>query len=367
MNMRKAILRLKDGTEFSCRAYGHQLENNIGEVVFNTGIPGYQEILTDPSYNGQIVVMTSPMIGNYGITAEDNQSSGAKATALIVRKLYRGPVAAGRMKLEEYLEREGIPVVDDIDTRGLTLYIREHGSQNGVLFYPEDREEAEKKLSAFPSISERDLIEGVAVKEKTYNPRLGKGFAEPPAKPEKHYAVVDFGIKTSIIDNLYRKNIAVTLLPPSSTAEDVLSLSPSALFLSNGPGDPALLEGAVEMARGCIGKIPVEGICLGHQIITIALGGRTKKMKFGHHGSNQPVFDTRMGKTFVTAQNHGFMSDPDSLPEGTEVWFRNANDGSIEGIRNDRLSVLSVQFHPEAAPGPEDGLFIFDEFKRMAR
>ncbi len=363
--MRKAILKLRDGKEFEGIAFGAPISLEAGEAVFNTGIPGYQEILTDPSYNGQIVTLTSPMIGNYGID-DDNESDGIKATALIIRKLYRGPVGHGRITLDAFMKQYGIPGLEDVDTRALTLHLRDHGSQNAILFYPEDRAEAEKKLMSFPQITERDLIDGVSVKERIDNPDLGPGFEKAPEMPGKRFALVDYGIKRSIINCFYKRGAAVTLLPPGSSAEDVLSLGADALFLSNGPGDPALLTDAVKMAKECIGKIPVQGICLGHQIITIALGGRTVKMKFGHHGSNHPVRDNITGKTFVTAQNHGFMSDPGSLPGNVSVWFVNANDGSIEGIYDDSLNVRSVQFHPEAAPGPEEAEAIFDIFLEKA-
>ena len=361
--MRKAILKLRDGKEFTGISFGADISLEAGEAVFNTGIPGYQEILTDPSYNGQIVTLTSPMIGNYGADVQDNESNGIKAAALIVKKLYRGPVMAGRMTLDGFMRKYGVPGLEDVDTRALTLHLRNHGSQNAVLFYPENRKEAEEKLLSFPLITERDLIDGVSVKEAVVNPELGSGFWKAPEHPDLHFAVVDYGIKRSIISSLYKENIKVTLLPNTAAMDDVLRIRPDALFLSNGPGDPALLKDAVRLASDAIGKLPVEGICLGHQIITIALGGRTVKMKFGHHGSNHPVCDMLTGRTFVTAQNHGFMSDPDSLPAGTEIWFRNANDNSIEGIFNEKLNTRSVQFHPEAAPGPMEASAIFKIFK----
>ena len=360
---RKAILKLKDGKEFEGIAFGADTGPSIGEAVFNTGIPGYQEILTDPSYSGQIVTLTSPMIGNYGITAGDSESSGVKAAALVVRKLYRGAVMDGRTTLDEYLRKEGIAGIEEVDTRALTLHLRDHGSQNAVIFKPEDREMAEKLLGSFPEITERDLIDGVSVKHSILNPDLGEGFCKAPEDPVRHFAVIDYGIKRSIINSLYKENIGVTLLPHTADINDVLAIRPDALFLSNGPGDPALLKDAVKLASDAIGKLPVEGICLGHQIITIAIGGRTVKMKFGHHGSNHPVRDMLTGRTFVTAQNHGFMSDPDSLPAGTEIWFRNANDESIEGLFSEKLNVRSVQFHPEAAPGPLEASAIFRIFK----
>ena len=360
--MKKAVLRLKDGKEFCGIAFGYDLSLDVGEVVFNTGIPGYQEILTDPSYNGQIVTLTSPMIGNYGIDINDSESSGVKATALIIKKLYRGKVMDGRVTLDDYLKNEKIPALEGVDTRALTLYLREHGSQNGVLFYPEDREKAIEKLNEYPNITEIDLIDGVAVKQKVYNPKLGDGFTLPPERSDIHLALVDFGIKKSIIDNFYKRGVSITLLPPNVKADEVLKLGVDGLFLSNGPGDPALLKNAIDMAKICIGKLPVMGICLGHQIITHALGGETEKMKFGHHGSNHPVKDMFTGRVFVTAQNHGFMSKRSSLGNDVKIWFENANDGSVEGLMCEKRKVCSVQFHPEAAPGPEEAQSIFDVF-----
>lgn len=360
--MRKAILRLKDGKEFEGVAFGAELALKVGEVVFNTGTPGYQEILTDPSYSGQIVTLTSPMIGNYGIDILDSESSGIKATALIVKKLYRGNVMRGRASLDDWLKKEGVSAIENVDTRALTIYIREHGSQNGIIFYPEDREKANVLLDSYPDITQLDLIDGVAVKELSYNPVLGDGFHLPPQNPDKHLALVDFGIKRSIIDNFYKRNVAITLLPPTATSGDILSLGVDGLFLSNGPGDPAFLKDAIQMTKECIGKLPVLGICLGHQLITHALGGDTEKMKFGHHGSNHPVKDMFTGRVFVTAQNHGFMSRKDSLPDNVRIWFENANDGSVEGIVCEEKRVRSVQFHPEAAPGPEEAAAIFDTF-----
>ena len=364
--MKKAILKLKDGKEFKGIAFGAPISLNCSEVVFNTGTPGYEEILTDPSYSGQIVVLTTPMVGNYGITVVDGESSGVKSTALIIKKLYEGKVMDGRLSLDEYLRKEGIPALEGVDTRALTIHLRENGSQNGILFYEEDRREAEEKLKNYPEITQIDLIDQVTVKENTYNPSLGEGRVDPPENPDKHFVLVDYGLKKSIIENFYKRNIAVTLMKATTKADEVLSLKPDCLFLSNGPGDPTLLTDAVALAKGCIGKIPVEGICLGHQIITLALGGKTRKMKFGHHGSNQPVKDMDTGKVFVTAQNHGFMSDEESLPDDVRIWMRNANDNTVEGLYDEKKRVYSVQFHPEAAPGPEDALWIFDFFKERA-
>ena len=364
--MRKAILKLKDGKEFEGIAFGSEKDIPIGELVFNTGIPGYQEILTDPSYAGQIVMLTSPMIGNYGTDAADNESDSIKASALVVRKLYRGPIMKGRVSLDDFLKKNAVRGIEGIDTRALTLHIREHGSQNAVIFFPEEREEAERLIETFPSITERDLIDGVSVKKAVYNPDLGEGFEKAPENTLKHIVMVDYGIKRSIIENFYKLGASVTLLPHTANADMVMKEKPSALFLSNGPGDPALLHDAVNLVKSLIGKLPIEGICLGHQIITIAIGGKTEKMKFGHHGSNHPVRDEITGKTFVTAQNHGFMTVASSLPPTTSIWFTNANDGTVEGLFDETLNVRSVQFHPEAAPGPEDGRWIFRTFMEKA-
>jgi len=371
--MQHTILLLSDGTWYSGTAYGHQIPEGadapIAEVVFNTSMTGYQEILTDPSYNGQMVVMTYPQIGNYGCASPFRESPSVKAAAMIVHQLYLGPLPKDRISLDEYLKTEKVMLLSDVDTRSLTLHLRNQGSQNGMLYgydgklTKDMRDKALEKLHAFPLITERNLIEGVSVKTITKDP-VFEG-ACPPAQPIGRFAVVDFGIKESIIRQLYQRNVAVTLLPSTATKEDILSTKANALFLSNGPGDPALLQQAVAMVRSLIGTMPVLGICLGHQIITWALGGRTVKMKFGHHGANHPVYDHLSGKTFVTSQNHGFMTDPDHLPAEVSVWFSNANDHSIEGLIEPQKKVASVQFHPEASPGPHDASWIFDRFIDM--
>ncbi len=359
--MQKGYLLLSDGSCFPGQIFGAD-SICCGELVFNTSMTGYPEILTDPSYNGQIVMMTYPLIGNYGVDESWNESCGIKATALVVRKLYQGPLPPGRMPLQTFLEKAGICGITDIDTRALTLHIRQFGSQNAVIF-PEGKEEQAKKLiETFPKITERDLIDGVSVKKATEDPVLGEGFIKAPENLSCRIALVDFGIKRSIIEDFYKRNIAVTMLPPTFKASDVLDKGYGMLFLSNGPGDPALLQDAVAQVRLCIGKIPVCGICLGHQLITWALGGRTVKMAFGHHGGNHPVKDLDTGKTFVTSQNHGFMSDMESLPKSVHLWFVNANDGTVEGLYDKERHVRSVQFHPEASPGPQDATWIFDAF-----
>ena len=360
--MTQGYLILSGGEVFRGRLFGAADKISIGEIVFNTSMTGYPEILTDPSYNGQIVLFTYPLIGNYGYDGIWAESSRMTVSALVVKKLYTGPVPPGRKTLDEALAWEGITGIEGIDTRALTLKIREEGSCNALICSEENLAEGLEMLKTFPSITERDLIHEVAVKEKEFNPLLGDGFTLPPSDPVHHIALVDFGIKLSIISNFYKRNTAVTLLPPSFTAEEVLDGTYDMLFLSNGPGDPALLQEQVGEIRKCIGKIPVCGICLGHQLITWALGGRTVKMTYGHHGGNQPVRDLESGRSFVTAQNHNYMSDPSTLPEGARIWFTNANDGTVEGLFEPDLHVRSVQFHPEASPGPDDALWIFDSF-----
>ena len=358
--MEKGFLLLSDGTCFSGRLFGCP-SVCCGEIVFNTSMTGYSEILTDPSYNGQIVLMTYPLIGNYGVDDLWNESCGINAPALVVKKLYEGPLPPGRESLASFMEKHGKCGITDVDTRNLTIHIRSHGSQNAVIFPEGKEEEARSLIASFPKITERDLIDGVSVKKEVPDPDLGEGFLriDENAKGGR-IALVDFGIKRSIIENMYRRGFHVTLLPPTFKASDVLDKGYCMLFLSNGPGDPALLQDAVAQTRQCLGRIPVCGICLGHQIITWALGGRTVKMTFGHHGGNHPVKDLDTGKTFVTSQNHGFMSDRDSLPDGVRIWFENANDGTVEGLYDKSRHIRSVQFHPEASPGPQDATWIFD-------
>ena len=352
--MEKGYLLLSDGQLYNGMLFG-ATGMCCGELVFNTSMSGYPEILTDPSYNGQIVLMTYPLIGNYGVDQNWSESCGIKATALVVKRLYQGPLPAGRTSLDDFLRDQGVCAITDVDTRALTLHIRRNGSQNAVIF-PEGKEsQAREMLRTFPKITERNLIEDVSVKE-------AKSLSEETPRPRYNIALADFGIKRSIVENFQKRGASVTLLPPTFKAEDVLGKGYDMLFLSNGPGDPELLQDAVAQVKACLGKIPVCGICLGHQIITWALGGRTVKMAYGHHGGNHPVKDLDTGKTFVTSQNHGFMSDMESLPKSVHIWFVNANDNTVEGLYDSGLRVRSVQFHPEASPGPQDATWIFDKF-----
>ncbi|HIV98835.1 MAG TPA: glutamine-hydrolyzing carbamoyl-phosphate synthase small subunit [Candidatus Ornithospirochaeta avicola] len=367
--MNKGILKFKDGKEFMGVLFGAPVSSPvIAEAVFNTGTPGYQEILTDPSYKGQIVILTSPMIGNYGIIdISDNESSDIKATALVVKKLYRGKIAPGRISLDAFLKKHSITGFEEADTRAMTIHIRKHGAMNAVIFTEEMRKDAEKLLSSYPSTSQIDLIKTVAVKESVINPATSSAREKARKEAEMNIAVIDYGIKESILDNLYKRNARLSVFNKEAGSKEILEAKPDLVFLSNGPGDPESLGRSIETIKDLIGKVPLCGICLGHQLITLALGAKTYKMKFGHHGANQPVKDVFTGRTFVTSQNHIFATDENTLPSGVSVWMRNANDSSVEALISPALKIKSVQFHPEGAPGPLDGEWIFDEFLELAK
>lgn len=379
--MKRAYLLLQDGTEFIGKAFGGEAPRPtelaelaaatrcVGEVVFNTAMSGYAEVLTDPSYTGQLIAMTYPHIGNYGVSADWSEVAAeagvsrpkVKAAGFIVRSLYTGPVPAGRLSLDRYLVDNEIPGISDIDTRGLTLHLRDRGTQTGVILSPDStgtltddgRRIARDYLNGFPSMEGRALVGEVGTLEPV---RISGGAGGP------HIALYDCGTKANIVRELTALGAEVTLFPSRATATDLLSVHADAVLLSNGPGDPAVLPEQVKAAKSLIGEVPLLGICLGHQIVGEALGGETYKMKFGHHGVNHPVRDERTKKVFVTSQNHGFAVREERLPTDTEVWFRNANDLSVEGLRNDRLKVLTTQFHPESAPGPRDARWIFRAF-----
>ncbi|NCC65405.1 MAG: carbamoyl-phosphate synthase small subunit [Spirochaetia bacterium] len=374
------FLLLEDGTLYTGTGFGapSQMlgpELKGAELLFNTSMTGYQEILTDPSYQGQMVVMTYPHIGNYGCEPifEEGLSSPSSisCTAFIIRSLYDGPLPRKRVSLDAYLASHNVSGISGIDTRSLTIHIRNKGAQNAALFST-GREQLTKSeyeyalslVQKFPSLSDIDLIDTVATKSVINNPCIDQ---KSPDKPILRFAVVDFGIKRSIIKQLYQRGCAVTLFPFDVSAQTILSSGCDAMLLSNGPGDPERLRGAIAMTKEVMKTMPVFGICLGHQLITWALGGKTKKMKYGHHGGNHPVIDTQTKACFVTSQNHGYESDASSLPPEVAVWFRNANDQSVEGLTHTTKAICSVQFHPEASPGPHDASWIFDRFIEKAK
>ena len=367
-----ATLLLEDGRLF--RGQGHGFEGEaIGEVVFNTSMSGYQEILTDPSYAGQIVTMTYPLIGNTGINAADVESRRPFLEAFVVRRLTPHP-SNWRMSesLDAYLRRQKIPAISDIDTRALVRHIRNLGAMRGIVsLVDHDAESLAQKVSASPHMVGRDLASVVTTPARYEAPREALDFVEfsslAPTEPDTdrrwHVVAYDFGIKTNILRDLTHHGARVTVVPSQTTADEVLALEPDGIFLSNGPGDPGAVDYAVRNVRELIGKKPVFGICLGHQIMALALGARTFKLPFGHHGGNQPVMHIDTGRVEITAQNHGFAVDPESLDDSTvRITHLNLNDQTVEGFQHRDLPVFSVQYHPEASPGPHDSYYLFRQF-----
>jgi len=358
----KAWLALEDGTILAGRACGAAGETS-GETVFNTAMTGYQEILTDPSYCGQLVTMTYPQIGNYGITASDHESSRPRLSGFIVRELCKTPSNHECVQsVGDFLKKHGIVAIDEIDTRALTLKLRDKGALRGIISTLEgDRKRLIAKARSAPSMAGQNLAKTVTC-EKPYvwNDENSQG------KKDLHVAVMDFGVKRGILRCLAGLGAQVTVLPASSSAEDILRLKPDGVLLSNGPGDPEPVVDAVETIRRLIvERTPIFGICLGHQLLGLALGGRTYKLKFGHHGSNHPVKDLETGKIEITAQNHGFCVDLTSLPKEVKTTHVNLNDGTSEGMSHSRLPVFSVQYHPEASAGPHDSRYLFERFKTL--
>ncbi|HEX8990441.1 MAG TPA: glutamine-hydrolyzing carbamoyl-phosphate synthase small subunit [Anaerolineales bacterium] len=365
----QAILALEDGRVFRGKGYGAEGEC-YGEVVFNTSITGYQEIFTDPSYAGQIVVLTNPQIGNYGTNPEDNEAAKPFIEGLIVRE-FSAMASNWRSEqvAEEYLERYHVPVLADIDTRALVRHLRDNGSKRGVISTVEtDIEKLIAKARGIPSMAGCDLASVVTAKQayEWDKPPVGPG-ALPAESTVKHHVVAyDFGIKQNILRMLVGEGCRVTVVPATASAEDVLAMSPDGVFLSNGPGDPEPVTYAQQNIRRLMGKVPVFGICLGHQLIGLALGGRTYKLKFGHHGGNHPVKQLGTGKIEITAHNHNFAVDPESLKlSEVELTHMDLNDNTLEGLRHRSLPLFSVQYHPEASPGPHDSHYLFKDFVKM--
>ncbi len=355
----KAVLYLEDGTFFMGENFGAEGEMS-GEVVFNTSMSGYQEILTDPSYTGQMVTMTYPEIGNYGINEEDMESKKVQVSGFIVKNYndnysnYRANKSLG-----QYLKENNIIGISGVDTRELTKKLREKGSMNGIISTVEFNPEVLKeKMKSVPSMEGLDLVKNVTT---------DKAYKWNKTDVEKKYNVVvyDFGVKYNILRILESLGCDLTVVPAGTPAKDVLAMNPDGIFLSNGPGDPAAVDYAIENIKELIGKKPVFGICLGHQLTALALGAKTYKLKFGHRGGNQPVQNLKNSKIEITSQNHGFAVDKNSADSSIGIKYMNINDNTVEGLQIDDKKLLSVQYHPEASPGPHDSLYIFEDFIKM--
>ncbi len=367
----RAALALADGRVFFGQALGASGEIS-GEVVFNTSMSGYQEILTDPSYRGEIVTMTYPLIGNYGINREDVESSRPHLAGFIVKEACDMPSNwRSEMSLDAYLKENNIIGLSGIDTRALVRHIRDKGAQTGIISTIDlDADSLVAKAKAAPSIVGQDLVQEVTCKEiydwneGTWD--LANGYEKQQGPAEYKVVAYDFGIKYNILRNLVSKGCAVTVVPANTPAEEVLAMQPDGVFLSNGPGDPEPITYAQENIRQLLGKVPLFGTCLGHQLLSIALGGKTYKLKFGHRGGNQPVRRGEGHNVEITSQNHGFAVDASSLQDDAVVTHINLNDNTVEGLEHKTLPVFSVQYHPEASPGPHDANYLFGEFiKRM--
>jgi carbamoyl-phosphate synthase small subunit len=374
----EALLALEDGLFFRGKSFGAYGEAS-GEVVFNTSLTGYQEILTDPSYSGQIVTLTYPLIGNYGINLEDEESRRPYAEGLVVREITEVPSNwRHQLSLPDYLREHKIVAISDIDTRALVRHLRDHGAMRAIVSTLDlDAESLIRKARLLPEMVGRDLARAVTCCKpfvwrdpsvEWLKAERNLSTEQPASHKPRLFKVVafDFGIKHNILRLLVDSGCEVMVVPATTTATQILEYGPDGIFLSNGPGDPEPVTYAIEAVRHLMGKKPIFGICLGHQILGLALGGKTYKLKFGHHGANHPVLRTAVGQVEITAQNHGFAVDIDSLPkEDVEVTHVNLNDQTLEGFRHKKLPLFCVQYHPEASPGPHDSRYLFEEFKSL--
>ncbi|MEW6381710.1 MAG: glutamine-hydrolyzing carbamoyl-phosphate synthase small subunit [bacterium] len=390
---KKGIIVLEDGTVYQGRSFGCAGEQ-VGEIVFNTGMAGYQEILTDPSYRGQIVVMTYPLIGNYGINHRDQESEKPQVSGFIVKE--NSPIPnnwRSKSSLSSYLNEHHIIGIEGVDTRAITRHIRVMGAMKAIISTEtESIPDLLARVQAAPGMAGQDLVQEVTCREvyayregkqdeheldwheylpdRLENNELGNTEADcdcpPLALPRYQVVAVDCGIKENILRQLTGAGFDVQVVPARFSAEDILSLKPQGVFLSNGPGDPAAVSYVIETVKGLLGRVPIFGICLGHQILGLALGGKTFKLKFGHRGCNHPVKDLTTGKVEITSQNHGFCVDIDSLPsQDVTITHINLNDQTLEGMQHNRWPVFSVQYHPEASPGPHDSHYLFHRFYQM--
>ncbi len=371
----KAILALEDGTIFEGESLGAP-GRTIGEVVFNTGMTGYQEILTDPSYAGQIVTLTYPLVGNYGINPDDFESRRVQVEGFVVREADETPSNwRAAQNLDAFLKEHKIVGIKGVDTRALTRLLRVRGVMMGAISTEETPEQLLARLKSAPGYASVDLNR-IVTTEQPYRWRVGaarpesadpeldtQNPSEPPtAEPKFRIALLDCGVKYNILRSLAQLGCETTVFPCTASAADLLRVNPDGIMLSPGPGDPALLGYVVETVRELVGKKPIMGVCLGNQILGCAFGSRTFKLKFGHRGSNHPVKDLTTGRVYITSQNHGYAVDPDGLKDGMEVAHINLNDGTVEGLRHRELPIFSIQYHPEASPGPTDSAYFFRRF-----
>lgn len=375
---RPAKLALEDGKVYTGTAFGAEGEID-GEVVFNTSMTGYQEILTDPSYCGQIVTMTYPLIGNYGINAEDAESRGLFLRGFVIRELCRRPSNfRSTQSLDDYLKQANVIGLEGIDTRTLVRHLRIRGAMKGILSTTDlDDASLVAKAKASPGLVGRDLVREVIPKEPYSWDEGLSDLAKPPTtsepsvsaneKTRPHVIAIDYGMKWNIPRHLRELGCRVTVMPGTCTAEDVLAREPDGVFLSNGPGDPCPLTYAIDTIRNLLGKKPIFGICLGQQLLGLAAGGEIYKLKFGHRGANQPVLNHRTDRVEITTQNHGFALRAETLPSNVEVTHLNLNDRTVEGIRLRDVPAFAVQYHPEASAGPHDSQYLFGDFLKMLR